>query len=57
MTNNRNKPIKPKKILGIETFSYSKNKLKTDIKGYWREIYWKDNKYLNRYEDIYKNTQ
>lgn len=48
--------IKPRKLLGIETFHYPKSKLKSDINTYWREIYWRDNKYLDRYEKIYKNT-
>jgi hypothetical protein len=44
------------KILGIETFDYSKSKITADIITYWREIYWKDNSYLNRYKEVYENT-
>ena len=47
---------KPKKILGIDTFDYSEEKIKSDIATYHRELIWEDNQFLNRYENIYKHT-
>jgi hypothetical protein len=44
------------KILGIETFDYSQAKLSADITTYWRELFWRDNSYLNRYIEVYENT-
>lgn len=44
---------KPKKILGINTFDYSEQKLKSDIKTYYKELTLDKNQYLNRYEKIY----
>ena len=48
--------IKPKKILGIATYSYSENKIKSDINTYWDELFWEKDKYLTRYKKIYKDT-
>lgn len=47
---------KPKKILGINTFDYSEQKLKSDIKTYYKELTLDKNQYLNRYEKIYQYT-
>lgn len=45
-----------KKILGIETFDYSRAKIISDITTYWKELYWGDDGYLTRYKQIYFNT-
>jgi hypothetical protein len=44
------------KILGIDTYEYSQNKVNADITTYWRELFWKDNNYLTRYKKTYYYT-
>lgn len=44
------------KVLGFETFDYSQAKITSDITTYWKELFWYNNSYLNRYIEVYENT-
>lgn len=44
------------KVIGIDTFDYSKAKVTADITTYWKELFWYSDSYLNRYIEVYKNT-